>query len=198
MVFATLLCGTVAAQLNPVSNLQWNHWYTCPHNYFSLTWDAPVPVRETLIGYNIYRENELYRFQTSQVLFHDSDTSNCSEDFVMFNGCDPFWMHVTAVYNDGQEESGYVDSAYCLGFAIGMEEKADAETTLYPNPTTGNLQISNQFGTVERVVMMDRSGKVLRETTNPASISLSDLPCGIYYLKLVTGKGDVVKAVIKQ
>lgn len=157
-----------------------------------------MPVRETLTGYNVYRENELYRFQTSQVLFHDSDTSNCNEDFVMYNGGGPFWMHVTAVYNNGQEESGYVDSAYCFGFAIGTEEMTDEETTLYPNPTTGNMLIRNQHGKVERVVIMDRNGKILRETSHPTGISLSDLPGGLYYLKLFTGKRVVLKVVIKQ
>lgn len=134
LVLVTLISGTLAAQLQPVTNVQWNQWYS-GHNYFTFSRDAPIPTKEQLTGYNVYRANEFYRFQTSRTLFHHSDTSNCDEDFVMYNGGAPFFMHVTAVYNNGMDESGYVDSAYCFGFAIGMNKTKSAESTLCPNPT---------------------------------------------------------------
>src|SRR5690606_39503594 len=65
--------------------------------------------RSELIGYNVYRDNDLYRFQTENTLYNFEQSSNCDEDFLMYNNGLGFYAHVTAVYNPGSVESGYTE-----------------------------------------------------------------------------------------
>ena len=80
--------------------------------------------------------------------------------------------------------------------------------SLYPNPTTGELRITNyettlgvsQLG-IEKVEIYDITGKKLSTVNYQLStnhlIDISHLPEGIYFLRLTTEKGLVTKKVVK-
>ncbi|MDD2965325.1 MAG: hypothetical protein PHQ65_12675 [Bacteroidales bacterium] len=174
-LFFVLAGYSTFAQLEPVSNLIWHHTYSFPYNYLDLSWGAPQPTKATLTGYNVYCQNELYRFQVGRALFSLPDTNNCNDDFLCFNIA-PFYIQVTAVYNNGLDESGYFDSAYCQGVAIGENDPKLNTKALYPNPTTGLLKIMKSPTEVQQAVAMDLSGKVLFETTHDQLIELADRP----------------------
>lgn len=195
MVMVTMLFRTVSAQLNPVSNLQWDHWYICPNNYFVLSWDAPAPSDDSLAGYNIYRETDLYRFDTVQALFNTGYNSNCGEDFVFYEDGGPFWMHVTALYNKDFLESAYIDSAYCFGFAIGINDPDVSNAVAFPNPTTGKLNFNRELN-IQQVTVLDQAGKVVNQLKQVSELDLSSLPNGEYYLKIYTDKGEKTQAII--
>ncbi len=181
-------------QLNPINNLKWSHWYVCPHNYFILSWGLPEPSQDTLVGYNIYRETDLYRFQTDTSLYHDECGGNCGEDFLLYND-QPFWIHVTAVYNYTQQESIYIDSAYCYGSALGIDEKIQSKLKLYPNPTTGKLKIDSKLK-IKRIDIISQSGKVIKRNLERTELDLSNLTKGVYFIKAYTDKKVMMKAVI--
>ncbi len=193
ITFSTLIQFSFG-QINPINNLEWSHWYVCPYNYFILSWEPPDPSQDTLIGYNIYRNNDLYIFQTENILNHEESGGNCPEDFLVYNGCQDFWIHVTALYNSIQSESEYIDSVYCGGIVIsGIKETKQSNLKLFPNPTTGKINIDTQ--TIKKILIMNQAGEILQENNKKTEIDLSNFPKGTYLIKIITGKEIFVKKI---
>jgi len=85
--------------------------------------------------------------------------------------------------------------------AIG-EVKTNDGIIVYPNPTDGELRITNYELRITNVKIFDLMGKNLTLLTSPMSqnitINISQLPTGIYFLRIVTENGVVTKKIIKQ
>ena len=172
-------------QLNPINNLNWEHWYVCPNNYFNLNWEPPNISQDTLMGYNVYRNNELYRFQTETILNHDEYGGNCGEDFVVYIGGD-FWIHVTAVYNSTYLESDYNDSAYCGGYLIGIKEMKPYQLSLCPNPASHTLNIITDKKDIDEIHLYKLTGQcVLTERPLNNVVDVSGLKKGMYIIEVV-------------
>lgn len=182
-------------QFNPINNLECEHWYVCPNNYFVLQWDLPDSSQDTLIGYNIYRETDLYKFQTETSLYHTEAGGNCGEDFAWYNEGGEFWVHVTALYNSSHQESIYNDSVFCFGYAIGLDEIIHSNLTLFPNPTSGKFKIDSEFD-IKRIAIISQTGGIINEYTNTTEFDLSAIPKGVYFIKIWTDKDVLLKAVI--
>lgn len=64
------------------------------------------------------------------------------------------------------------------------------ETTdfaLYPNPTQNELNINLSHGAIEEVTIYDVTGQlVLRSVAGTASVDLSDLRSGLYFITVTT------------
>lgn len=181
-------------QLNPVNNLEWDHWYVMPHNYFTQSWDAPDPSDDTLVGYNIYRETELYRFQEENSLYHIEAAQNCGEDFVAFND-GGFYIHVTAVYNSSCQESGYIDSAYCVGYLVGIDEQAKKNIKIYPNPSKGTVKIESG-SEINKIEVVNQAGKIVQISKQNNILYLNDLPKGKNILQVTTEKETITRKII--
>src|SRR5690606_1573866 len=140
-------------QINQVENLTWSHWYDYPNNFFELQWEAPTQPHDELVGYNIYRNNEWFRFQTETSLYNlYSDVhgfiSNCDIDFLTVdNQNQPYEsaisVHVTAVYNPNHIESDYSQTVFVEGFMLSINDHIKSKTTVFPNPTNGILNIEH-------------------------------------------------------
>jgi len=83
--------------------------------------------------------------------------------------------------------------------------------TLVPNPTTGELRISPAGGglrggnngelRIENVEVFDVYGRKLNHLITSSSnhlINISHLSAGIYFVKVATEQGEVMKKVVKQ
>ena len=208
LLIVLLVPHQLSAQLNPINNLYWEHWYIQPYNYFDLSWEQPDSTLDTLVGYNVYRETELYRFQTETSLYHTPAASNCGEDFVVYNGGESFWMHVTAVYNSTLQESDYIDSAYCNGYAIGVFEHISQDFKTYPNPFTTSTTIEHEltepshvqltiYNAIGETIHVADKGRLLpgRHTYVWSPEKLSE---GLYYAVLRSEEGVSVIKIIKQ
>jgi len=76
-------------------------------------------------------------------------------------------------------------------------------TTLHPNPTTGELHISVTGYQISNIEIFDVYGRKLSSghiTTSSLNqkIDISHLNAGIYFVKITTNAGKVVKKVVKQ
>lgn len=179
------------SQLNPIKNLYWNHWYENPNNFYILKWSPPdTSLTDTLVGYNIYRNNILYRFYTDTIAKHiiPQDTSFGGEDFVHTYG-GPFYIYVTAVYNSNHLESMYNDSALCYGAAVSLNDIKMEIIRIYPNPftTQTTLQIDKElpFATIAVYNSFGQQVKQINNITGQSVIiSRDNLPNGLYFLKL--------------
>jgi len=196
--------STVAfGQLNPVQNLNWWHVYDYPENYYSLSWDAPVVSPDTLIGYNVYRNNVLWRFQ-NQTGLHCIEGSCPDPGFLIGHGC---WIKVTAVYNYNNIESSENDSIWDYGIALNVSGKLALESVLIaPNPLERGEMLHllfNESLSYEncRLILTDNVGENVYESIVSGKnlsmeLSTSDLRAGVYYLTLINGKSMVTKKII--
>ncbi len=184
-------------QLNPIKNLQFNCYYQYPPglNCFTLNWSPPnTSLTDSLVGYNIYRNDTLYLFTTGLGIACNpciGDTNHTYCGF-MYNPA-WFYMHVTAVYNQSHIESAYNDSAYNpgCGLIIGINENSNPSAfTISPNPFStlaiirtdhllwnATLTVYNSYG--QQVKQMKNiSGHEIK-------LQRDGLPGGLYFIRLV-------------
>jgi hypothetical protein len=70
--------------------------------------------------------------------------------------------------------------------------------TLYPNPTTGELQITNYELRIEGIEVFDVYGRKQKaESRKQNVVDISHLPAGIYFVKIATETGIQTKKIIK-
>jgi hypothetical protein len=97
-----------------------------------------------------------------------------------------------------------------------QEHRIESVINLYPNPTTGELQVTSYELQVTNIEVFDIYGRKQKaesrkqkgnsppfmEAWQPQAdgvvIDISELQAGIYFVKISTGAGAVVKKVVKQ
>ena len=86
---------------------------------------------------------------------------------------------------------------------LGIVDLKSEAISIYPNPTTGELTIDNGQLTINNVEVFDIYGRKIHSSTLTSylspltSINISHLPSGIYFVKISTEAGEVVRKVIK-
>jgi hypothetical protein len=191
-VFSTLVF-TANAQHNPVKNLKFYSWYVSPFNCFELSWSAPDSSQtDTLIGYNIYRNNKLYAFTKDKGISSNrciGDTSKKYVDFMSFP-TRPFYIHVTAVYNVKHIESVYSDSAKCDGALTGITKNNESRKfSIYPQPFfISTILQSNIILKEADLRIYNATGILVKEMKNingeTISIQRDNLAAGFYFIQL--------------
>ncbi|WP_205501517.1 T9SS-dependent choice-of-anchor J family protein [Rufibacter psychrotolerans] len=102
------------------------------------------------------------------------------------------------------ENNLYLDDVKVDGVPLGAEEeRAQQAVQVSPNPTTGTVVISSPEASIISLQVCDAVGKVLQEVPQPRhargqslQITLQAQANGIYFLKLQTDKGTVVRRVM--
>jgi hypothetical protein len=85
----------------------------------------------------------------------------------------------------------------------GFKNKTLENITFASNPTNGELRIKSEELRVESVEVFDVYGRALLTSSNfltftETSVDISHLQTGIYFVRIATEQGIVVKKVIKQ
>ena len=187
IIFSVLTYYLGFGQNNPVQNLQWSHYYDYSNyrNIFSLYWNEPETPHNELIGYNIYRGNELYKFQTTTSV-------GCNPDWGVTSGCDfltqAFTVYVKAVY-EGNVESEAI--SYTInGPALAANDITNSGLTIFPNPAKDILNFSEE---ISNITISDLSGKVVKQIySSQKSINVSKLSKGSY---IITGNSKSGKLI---
>ena len=84
---------------------------------------------------------------------------------------------------------------------VGINDYELNNVVVYPNPTTGMIQIQNPESRIQDVEVYDAYGKMLNAVTvndHATSLDLSGYASGTYFVKIVTENGVVTKRVVKQ
>jgi len=197
-IFLTFIFQSIG-QINPVNNLTWNHWYEFQNNFFILEWEEPDLPHDDLIGYNVYRENELFIFINETSIYNIYDSvygivSNCGgEDFLFYGTGEGFTAYVTAVYNPGQIESTS-EAIEIDGPLLILNDVKKHKAILYPNPTDGILNIGNR--NLTKIQIFDLTGKLVKEFNPIPLVDLSNLSKGIYLIKLISDEGTITDKII--
>jgi hypothetical protein len=86
---------------------------------------------------------------------------------------------------------------------VGINEQNPISgVSVYPNPTTGELRITNYELRITSLEVFDVYGRALLSHKSPVSsettLDISHLAAGLYFVKIKTEAGEVVKKVTKQ
>ncbi len=153
----------------------------------TISWDAPE--QGTPVGYNVFVNNKLVAEKTTETTYTltASNRTNVIEVF--------------AIYENDKSSVGV-----CLFVETEINDtesiiELTSSVSIYPNPANDRLYIETE-AEIEEVVIYDVYGRQQDNKTtrqqDMTSIDLSDLKSGIYFVKINTGKGNIVKRIIKQ
>lgn len=164
----------------PIQNLTIN----VKDNERNVTWNAPE--KGNPIGYNVYVNNELVLENTTELSYNT--TSND----------DVFFVEVVALYENDKTSVGLAKK---YAYGDNIDEQHEIQCKVYPNPVNDRLYIVTE-DEVENVVVYDIYGR-LQVTETPRhqgnlTIDLENFKSGIYFVKINTEKGNIVKRIIKQ
>ena len=154
----------------------------------TLTWDAV----ENALSYNVYSADVL--------LANVTETTYTVVDLT----AETEYTFVVSAVRDGQEKKSEAIVVKTLEAEPEPEnpgegiEEFEASFNVYPNPVNDKLYIETE-AEVEKVVVYDIYGRQ-QSTVNgqqSLSIDMSDLNSGVYFVKVVTENGEVVKRIVK-
>jgi len=121
----------------------------------------------------------------------------------LYNICrDNYELRITNYENEMEEKNDVViNQSSSAQSELSEFKKVLANITLIPNPTTGQLTINSGQLTIESVEIFDIYGKKIFEEkenlTVLRSYDLTVFPVGIYFVKIKTEAGEVMKKVVK-
>ena len=77
----------------------------------------------------------------------------------------------------------------------GLEDAEETLLSFFPNPTKSEITFSQA---IEKVEVIDLTGKAILTFTNAKTINIESLPAGTYYLRLTNEEKTSMRKVIKQ
>jgi hypothetical protein len=86
---------------------------------------------------------------------------------------------------------------------ISVNDFIPASFSVYPNPTTGELTITNYELRIENIEVFDVYGRIqnaecrMQNAISSISVDISDFKSGVYFVKIKTEKGTITKKIIK-
>ena len=108
------------------------------------------------------------------------------------------------IWNDGNTDNPRTvaltsDTAFTAIFALIDESsllEAEAESiSFFPNPTKSEITFSQA---IEKVEVIDLTGKAIFTFTNAKTINIESLPSGAYYLRLTNNDKAIMRKMIKE
>ena len=138
---------------------------------------------ENATSYNIYRDDEF--------LTNVAETNHTDEGL---NYNTEYCYTVTAVVNDLESEHSEKVCVKTLGENI---EEMTTSYNIYPNPANDVIYIETEFE-IEEISIYDIYGRRQIAVTPSRQVDVADLNSGIYFIKINTEKGNIVKRFIKQ
>ena len=109
------------------------------------------------------------------------------------------------IWNDGNTDNPRTvsltsDTSFTAIFALidnsSLSEDAEfAELSVYPNPTRGKVTFNQA---IEKIEVIDLSGKTLQTYENANEINIEALPAGVYHLRMTIGDKTTTRKIIKE
>ena len=148
-----------------------------------LTWNAIG----NAITYNVYQDGEM--IATVELPSYTVEGLEKSTEYC---------FTVTAVNQAGESEKS---DEVCMTLGEGVEEFASS-FNIYPNPVSDKLYIETEVE-IEEVVVYAITGVIVGQQSTVNSqqsltIDVTNLNSGVYFVKIVTENGEVVKRFVKK
>ncbi|MDP2687218.1 MAG: T9SS type A sorting domain-containing protein [Aequorivita sp.] len=109
------------------------------------------------------------------------------------------------IYTDTATNDSYLTISVAPGFDLVYQdfplndlENVAIEFKIFPNPVSETLFISSKIETIEKLAVYSINGSLMfSKTNNPASIDVSLLSNGIYFLEIISEKEKSIRKFIK-
>lgn len=177
---------------NPVQNLHGEGWVDL--QMAELFWNAPENGSTgTLTGYDVYRDgvkiNDALVVET-EFLDWGNGEPQVMGDLIPY---ETYTYYVEAVYSDGCTSA-------CDPIEVKIEqsdnvaENSHANIEVYPNPAEGIVNVTAEG--LQDITVIDMMGRVVSQTSASQSamtVDLSNIPSGLYFLRVTTENGVALK-----
>ena len=148
------------------------------NNSVELKWEKPDT--EGVVHYEIYRDTELIA-TTTELSYLDEDLNSGT-----------YVYNVRPVYE------------YCYGeisggeitFNVDVKEITEIKADIYPNPSNDRFIVRCENMTEITVVNM-LGEIILKSETNEDTFTIDNLKSGIYFVNIITERGNIVHKIIK-
>ncbi|MDL2239507.1 T9SS type A sorting domain-containing protein [Bacteroidales bacterium OttesenSCG-928-L14] len=198
----TYVEGKLISELKQDWYGQWNDNYKYTYEYSD---NNIVSIKTERVEYFVLENYSLVNISyddNNNGIFGDHwrwDRLHGEEFFYMWGG------NVTVYYNNGKSK---IDRPGCLKIEVsythaaapgGIDENI-SETkniSVYPNPTTGEINISSKESEIKSVTVFNQLGKQVMQINGTNRINISDLTAGIYILQITTNNCTVMEKIVK-
>jgi hypothetical protein len=179
--------GTVSVSVSAVLTLSTD----LPEAGFTVSDDNPC------INHTIVVTDTSINANSIDVYFGDgnSATSSPASNMYAVDGTYTVTLVATSAF-------GCIDSAdlqLTIDPCLGVEENTVFDVNVYPNPSNGYFQLTTVANGVYNIQVLDITGQVLQNVStseNVFEMNLSNLPSGIYFLKLTNDKLHTTKKIV--
>lgn len=153
-----------------------------------------------------------YQGRQPELFYPGTDTFS-----IRFDGKKLTWIVITYEVNqksstassasaESQKCKPVVQNSIQLNKQKDLEYQLSNKGTVYPNPTSNGTIIgtANPILSLQSLVVIDAAGSIKNNirsrklSATTVFIELSALPKGIYWIRIPTSKGYIVKRVVKQ
>jgi hypothetical protein len=184
------LCGTdtltAVAEMDCSEFLRWSDGNTNNPRVVNVASDTSFtaifkdPVLDTTINATIM-QGETYNFNGQEL----SEEGVYNATVLSVAGCEiNLTVNLYVISND-----------YTNGETSSLQETEVEEIVFYPNPTKGLISFSKS---IEKIEVVDISGKTLLSFSNVREINIGDLPAGSYLLRLHSNENSVLRKIVKE
>ena len=165
--------------------------YSAPTSFWNMFFAGRISER----GYNVEVSVNDETFGSVTV------ESDCSTGTLTANANEGYRF---VIWNDGNTDNPRTvaltsDTAFTAIFALIDESsllEAEAESiSFFPNPTKSEITFSQA---IEKVEVIDLTGKAIFTFTNAKTINIESLPSGAYYLRLTNNDKAIMRKMIKE
>lgn len=168
-----------------------------PGYFHSVMFDNPISIYGNFfVGYELYYTAA---DTFSVYIAADRGTSGKNTMYLKQNNA---WVSSPTLYT--YRTSTAIKPISCIT-GIEDEETTPFEVFIYPNPTTGNFNIEfiDNFNTNKNIDVFNIVGEnincnINRFNNNSYNIDISQYANGIYFIKINTNKGPIIKRVLLQ
>ncbi|MEZ4798210.1 MAG: T9SS type A sorting domain-containing protein [Flavobacteriales bacterium] len=81
---------------------------------------------------------------------------------------------------------------------VAIDESNVTPLEIYPNPTSDIIRVGGEFEGMSTVQVVDIMGRVIQQEIGNREIDVTQLPSGIYFLKVIDGTEEGIAKFIKQ
>ena len=174
----------------------WNNNNGKPGNeFYRLKNQRPVWDDEEIYKFAYYPFDEILKVNGTiyvGIMQHEKESINIGFDTSNDNSQYNFYDVGYGWENSSMKGSLMIRPALGNDMTFVKEENVtqNSRLGLYPNPSKNTVNIGELEAEVcEEIMIFDMTGRLMKHFTNDVNLDVSDLPTGLYMMRVVTGEG---------
>lgn len=174
----------------------WNNNNGKPGNeFYRLKNQRPVWDDEEIYKFAYYPFDEILKVNGTiyvGIMQHEKESINIGFDTSNDNSQYNFYDVGYGWENSEMQGSLMIRPALGSDMTFVKEENVtqNSRLGLYPNPSKNTVNIGELEAEVcEEIMIFDMTGRLMKHFTNDVNLDVSDLPTGLYMMRVVTGEG---------